>query len=92
MLPDPNEHPVLTVEKAGRLMGLGRTGAYEAAHRGEIPTLSFGRRLLVPTAALRRLLEIDQPENTNAASLTRSGARSPNHATFATKATRDGEE
>jgi excisionase family DNA binding protein len=42
------------------VLGIGRAAVYEAARRGEIPTLSFGRRLVVPTAALRRMLALEQ--------------------------------
>jgi hypothetical protein len=42
---------------AGRTIGLGRAAAYEAAKRGQIPVLRFGRRLLVPRKALDRLLD-----------------------------------
>ena len=45
------------IEEAGRLLGIGRNQAYEAAHRGDFPTIRIGRRLLVPKAALDRLLE-----------------------------------
>ena len=58
MIPDPLERPTLSVEEAGKLVGLGRSAAYEAARRGELPVLAFGRRRVVPTAALRRLLAI----------------------------------
>ncbi len=60
-IPEPKDRPTLTVEEAGEILGLGRSGAYDAAKRGEIPTIRFGRRLVVPTAALRRLLAIDSP-------------------------------
>lgn len=46
----------LTVEEAGRLLGIGRGTAYEAARRGELPTLKLGRRLVVPVQALDRML------------------------------------
>jgi excisionase family DNA binding protein len=46
----------LTVEEAGQLLGIGRGLAYESARRGDIPTLRIGRRLVVPKAALDRLL------------------------------------
>jgi Helix-turn-helix domain len=36
------------------------TTAYEAAHRGELPVRLIGRRMLVPRAALLRLLEHEQ--------------------------------
>jgi excisionase family DNA binding protein len=46
----------ITVEEAGRLLGIGRSLAYEAARRGELPTIRLGRRLLVPTARLQALV------------------------------------
>ena len=45
----------LTVEETAELLGVSRGLAYEAARRGEIPTIRLGRRLLVPRA---RLLEL----------------------------------
>jgi excisionase family DNA binding protein len=45
-----------TVEEAGKLLGVGRGLAYEAARSGEIPTIRIGKRLLVPKAALDRIL------------------------------------
>jgi excisionase family DNA binding protein len=48
---------VLTMDEAAVLLRIGRNSAYEAARRGEIPTIRLGRRLLVPRVALERLLE-----------------------------------
>jgi excisionase family DNA binding protein len=42
----------VTIEQAAALLGLGRSAAYEAARRGELPTRRLGRRLLVPVPAL----------------------------------------
>lgn len=47
---------VYSVEEAGKLLGLGRSGAYEAVRRGDIPTIRIGRRWLVPKAALDSML------------------------------------
>jgi excisionase family DNA binding protein len=59
-LPDPREHPTLPIwPDTGQLLGLSRQSTYDAAHRGEIPTIRIGRRILVPTAALARLLAVD---------------------------------
>lgn len=58
-VPDPDECPTLTVPEAGLILGLGKASAYEAASRGDIPTIRIGRRLVVPTAGLRRLLLLD---------------------------------
>jgi len=47
----------LAVPEAGRLyFDLGRNAAYEAARRGEIPTIRIGSRLRVPVIALERML------------------------------------
>ena len=48
---------VYAVPEAGKLLGLGRAGSYEAVKRGELPVIKIGRRLMVPKAALHNLLE-----------------------------------
>src|SRR4051812_6906716 len=48
--------PTLTVEQAGHELGISRNSAYEAAKRGDIPTIRIGRRILVPRVALERML------------------------------------
>lgn len=53
---------VMTVPEAGRKLGLGRCASYQAAARGEIPTIRIGKLLKVPTAAFNRMLE-GQPLN-----------------------------
>jgi len=48
----------MTVPQAGRqYFDLGRNASYEAARRGDIPTIRIGRLLRVPVAALERKLE-----------------------------------
>jgi hypothetical protein len=48
----------LTVPEAGRVyFGLSRNSSYEAARRGDIPTIRIGRLLRVPVVALERKLE-----------------------------------
>lgn len=47
----------ITVEEAAELLGIGRTAAYQAARRGQLPTCRLGRRLLVPVPALIELLK-----------------------------------
>ena len=51
----------VTVQEAATILGVGRNKAYEAARSGEIPTVRIGRRLLVPLAALERLLSSWSP-------------------------------
>jgi hypothetical protein len=59
-IPDPSKRPFMSLwPETGRMLGLGRSSTFEAARRGEIPTVKFGARLVVPTAALRRLAQID---------------------------------
>lgn len=46
----------VTVPEAARLLSISRSTAYSAARAGQLPTVRMGRRLLVPTHALRDLL------------------------------------
>jgi excisionase family DNA binding protein len=48
-----------TVEAAAKRLGIGRNQAYAAAARGEIPVIRIGKRLLVPIAALERMVAGD---------------------------------
>ena len=55
---NPSRSYTLTVPEAGaRYFGLNRCASYEAAKRGDIPTIRIGKRLFVPTAAIEALLE-----------------------------------
>jgi ribosomal protein S14 len=48
----------LSVPEAGkRYFGLCRNAAYDAAARGEIPTIKIGRLLRVPIRALEAMLD-----------------------------------
>lgn len=58
--------PTLTVEQAGRICGIGRNAAYEAARTGQLPVIRIGRRLLAPTARLLRLLGLAEDEEASA--------------------------
>ena len=57
VLPDPAAEPVVSVERAGAIFGISRSSAYIAVKSGEIPSVRLGRRLVVPTAALLRMLD-----------------------------------
>ncbi len=52
---DP-ERRTLSVEETGRILGISRGAAYAHAKDGSIPTIRLGKRLLVPKAALDKLL------------------------------------
>ena len=43
--------------ECGQTLGLGKNAVYAAARRGDIPTIKIGGRILVPRAALERMLE-----------------------------------
>ncbi|MCC5954407.1 MAG: helix-turn-helix domain-containing protein [Acidimicrobiia bacterium] len=57
----------LTVEEAAALLGLGRSAAYEAARRGQIPTRRLGRRVVVPVPALLAWLGAEDDRTSTAA-------------------------
>ena len=48
---------VMTVEQAAKMLGLSRSGAYDAVARKEIPSLRFGRKIVVPKAAIEKMLQ-----------------------------------
>jgi hypothetical protein len=50
------------LETAGAILGVGRTKAYELAKAGDFPVtvLRIGRRYVVPTQLLLKLLGADQ--------------------------------
>ncbi len=45
-----------TVDEVAERLGVGRNAAYDAIKRRELPALRIGRRIVVPRAALDRLL------------------------------------
>ncbi len=47
---------VLTVEEAGRLLGISRGLAYGLVARRELPHIRLGRRIVIPRTALEALL------------------------------------
>ncbi len=48
---------VLTIIETAKELGISKGSAYEAARTGEIPTIRIGRRLIVPRAALDKMLD-----------------------------------
>lgn len=57
-----SEKLTLSVDETAKILGVGRNSAYEAIARGEIPVIRVGKRLLVPKAALEKLLSGNQEE------------------------------
>ncbi len=59
-----NTEPLtLSVKTAAKKLGLGRSSMYQAIARGEVPVLKIGSRLLIPIAALQKMLDAKVPEN-----------------------------
>jgi hypothetical protein len=48
-----------SIPEVATLLGIGRNAAYEAATRGDFPSLKFGNRIVVPKIAIERMLGID---------------------------------
>jgi len=53
------ERLTMTVEEAAAALGISRAFAYDAVTRNEIPCIRIGRRILIPRAALHRMLGDD---------------------------------
>ena len=53
----------LSIEEAAKVLGIGRNLCYDRVKTGEIPVIKIGRRLLVPRAALEKLLANPKPLN-----------------------------
>ena len=53
---------VLTVKEVAKQLGLGINQTYAACERGQIPSIRFGRRWVIPASAFEKwLLESNQP-------------------------------
>jgi excisionase family DNA binding protein len=46
----------LTVGEAAKLLRLSRAFTYELVARGELPSLRFGRRVVIPRIAIERIV------------------------------------
>ena len=55
--PDPATTPTVSIEDAGRLLGISRSAAYNGVKSGRIPSIKLGDRIIrVPTARLSAML------------------------------------
>ena len=59
LVPDPAVKPTMQVGDVAKAIGISRAAAYEGVKTGEIPSIRIGRRFLIPTAAVRRMLQLD---------------------------------
>ena len=66
---DPATKPTLSVDEFAVVAGISRSTAFAAVHSGDVPSLRFGKRIRIPTAAVRRMLDLDgRPTDPDAAS------------------------
>lgn len=54
------EKKTLSVIEAATILGISRNKCYQGVANGEIPSIRIGRRIVVPAAALDRLLQEGQ--------------------------------
>lgn len=47
----------VSVAETARLLGMGRTSIYKLMNEGRLETVTIGRRRLIKTASIQRLLE-----------------------------------
>ena len=52
----PDEPLTLSVAATAKILGLSRNSVYDAIRTGQIPSLRFGKRIVVPRAALNKML------------------------------------
>ena len=57
MEPREGEKLTGTIDEAAEVLGTGRNQTYEAARRGEIPTIRMGKRILVLWQPFMRMLK-----------------------------------
>jgi excisionase family DNA binding protein len=60
LVPPAADRPTMQVDAVAEALGLSRATVYTAVQTGEIPSLRIGRRIVVPTAAVRRMLQLDK--------------------------------
>lgn len=59
LVPDAAHQPTMQVDDVAAALGLSRAATYNGVQTGEIPSIRIGRRIVVPTAAVRRMLQLD---------------------------------
>jgi excisionase family DNA binding protein len=62
LVPSASGKPTMQVDDVAKALGISRASAYEGVKTGDIPSIKIGRRVVVPTAAVRRMLQLDAEE------------------------------
>jgi excisionase family DNA binding protein len=60
-IPSPEEQPTLSVCEWADIVEVGLSTAYASIAAGEVPVIRIGKRIRIPTAAVRRMLLLDEP-------------------------------
>ena len=47
----------VTVPEAAAMLGISRNFAYQLVREGKLPSIRFGKRILIPRVALEKMLE-----------------------------------
>ena len=64
LIPDPEAQPVMAIKEVLAVFPVSRSTLYESIRQGDLPAIRLGNRWLVPTAAVRKLLLLDQEDVT----------------------------
>ena len=57
------EKRTCSVEEAAEIVGISRSKAYECVRDGTLPSIRFGRRIVVPVGALLHMLDGTSPDD-----------------------------
>ncbi len=55
----------ISVEEADRRLGIGQRNCYRAVADGRLPSLKFGRRLVIPVESLREFANVQAMARTH---------------------------
>jgi excisionase family DNA binding protein len=60
-IPEQEKRLTLTVKETAELLGISRNGVYEAVRTGQIPSIKFGQRIIIPYKAVISMLDATVP-------------------------------
>lgn len=60
VLPNPREHPFLTIREAAAALACGERAVREAVRRGDLPAVRVGQ-IRIPTSALWHMAGLTSP-------------------------------
>jgi len=61
-IPNQEKRLTLTVRETAELLEISRNVVYEAGRTGQIPSIKFGRRIIIPYRAIIRILDAAVPD------------------------------